>query len=226
MQLFLDSSDPREISKAKDWGVLDGVTTNPTLIARGGSRDMKDVLRKVLDASPGPVLCQAIGWEDKDQLVAQAKWLHGFSEKIIVKLPMSIAGIQALRNLKKEVRGIRIAVTLVSSIAQAYLVGKSGADIVAIFNGPLDQALDQEVELVAPVRKIYDNYGFTTKILSCGRYPRSFGQFAVAGTDICTLRFEYLALLFEHPFTEKRMRGFMGDWEGAFGKTTWPSQGE
>jgi transaldolase len=226
MQLFLDSSDPREISKAKDWGVLDGVTTNPTLIARGGSHDIKEILRKVLNASPGPVLCQAIGWEDKDSLISQAKWLHGFSEKIIVKLPMSIAGIQALLQLKKEVRGIKIAVTLVSSIAQAYLVGKSGADIVAIFNGPLDQALDQEVELVAPVRKIYENYGFPTKILSCGRYPRSFGQFAVAGTDICTLRFEYLALLFEHPFTEKRMRGFMGDWEGMFGKTTWPSAEE
>jgi transaldolase len=223
MQLFLDSSDPQEIAKATEWGVLDGVTTNPSLIARGGGRDMKAILRKVLDVSPGPVLCQAIGWEDRDQLMAQAKWLHSFSEKIIVKLPMSIAGIQALLRLKKDVRGIRIAVTLVSSVAQAYLVGKSGADIVAIFNGPLEQALDQDVELVGPVRTIYDNYGFPTKILSCGRYPKSFGQFAVAGTDICTMRFEYLSLLFEHPFTEKRMRGFMGDWEGAFGNATWPT---
>ncbi|MGO9307897.1 MAG: transaldolase family protein [Spirochaetia bacterium] len=226
MQLFLDSCDPREISTAKGWGVLDGVTTNPTLFSREGGRAIEDVLRGVLDASPGPVLCQAIGWEDKDSLIGQARWLHAFSEKIIVKLPMSVAGIQALLQLKKEARGIRIAVTLVSSIAQAYIVGKSGADIVALFNGPLDQALDQEVELVAPVRRVYDNYGFPTKILSCGRYPRSFGQFAVAGTDICTLRFEYLALLYEHPFTEKRMRGFMADWEGAFGKITWPSRGE
>ena len=175
---------------------------------------------------PGPVLCQAIGWEDKDRLMAQAKWLHSFSKKIIVKLPMSTAGIQALLQLKKEVNGIEIAVTLVSSIAQAYLVGKAGADIVAIFNGPLDQALDQEVELVAPVRKIYDDYGFPTKILSCGRYPRSFGQFAVAGTDICTMRFEYFALLFEHPFTEKRTRGFLGDWEEAFGKANWSETSE
>jgi transaldolase len=226
MQLFIDSADPEEITKARAWGVIDGVTTNPTLIARQRGRKMRDSLRSIVDASPGPVLCQAIGWQDTAPLVAQAKWLHGFSDKIVVKLPMSVAGIQALIQLKREAPGIRIAVTLVSSVAQAYLAGKSGADIVAIFNGPLDQALDQEVELVAPVRKIYDNYGFTTKILSCGRYPRSFGQFAVAGTDICTLRFEYLALLYEHPFTEKRMRGFMEDWEGAFGKTVWPSPGQ
>ncbi len=112
---------------------------------------------------------------------------------------------------------MKIAVTLVSSIAQAYLVGKSGADIVAMFNGPLDQALDQEVELVAPVRKIYDNYGFATKILSCGRYPRSFGQFAVAGTDICTLRFELLSPALRAPLhgeAHARVHGRLG---GVFG---------
>jgi len=224
MQLYLDSSDPREISKAREWGVIDGVTTNPSLISRGG-RDMREVLQRVVDASPGPVLCQAIGWADPEPLVAQAKWLHRFSDRIVVKLPMSIAGIQALLRLKQEVPGIRVAVTLVSSVAQAYLAGKSGADVVALFNGPLDQVLDQEVELVGPVRKIYANYGFATKILSCGRYPRAFGQFAEAGTDICTLRFEFLPLLFEHPFTDKRMRGFTDDWQRVFGAATWPTEG-
>lgn len=225
MQLYLDSSDPREIQKVSEWGVLDGVTTNPTLIAKAGS-DMQRTLRSILEASPGPVLCQAIGWADPAPLVAQARWLHAFCERIIVKLPMSIAGIQALLRLKKEVPGIKIAITLVASIAQAYLAAKAGADLVAIFNGPLELALDQEVELVAPVRKTFDNYGFATKILSCGRYPRSFGAFAVAGTDICTLRFEYFSLLYEHPFTEKRMRGFMEDWQSAFATATWPSAGE
>jgi transaldolase len=224
VQLFLDSSDPREIEKGREWGVIDGVTTNPTLIAKGG-RAMQETLRKVVDASPGPVLCQAMGWEDKSRLVAQARWLHEFSERIVVKLPMSTAGIQALLELKKTDPGIRIAITLVCSIAQAYLAGKAGADIVALFNGPLEQALDQEVELVAPVRRVYDNYGFATRILSCGRYPRSFAGFAVAGTDICTLRFDFLSLLFEHPYTEKRMRGFLEDWERAFGRETWPVAG-
>jgi transaldolase len=78
------------------------------------------------------------------------------------------------------------------------------------------------VDLVAPVKKIYANYGFTTKILSCGRFPRSFGQFAEAGTDICTLRFEFLKLLYDHPYTDQRMHGFLKDWCGAFGDQTWP----
>jgi transaldolase len=104
----------------------------------------------------------------------------------------------------------------------AYLAGKFGADIVAIFNGPLELALDQEVELVAPVKKIYTNYGFKTRILSCGRFPRAFGQFAEAGTDICTMRFEFMKLLFDHPYTDQRLNGFMADWKGVFGEKTWP----
>jgi transaldolase len=221
MQLYIDSSDPGEILRAREWGAIDGVTTNPTVICKGGS-DMRKTLSAVLEVSPGPVLCQVIGWDDRESLVAQAKWLRSFSEKIVVKLPMCPAGIMALRQLKSGVPGIRIAVTLVSSLAQAYLVGRAGADIVAIFNGPLEQSLDQDVDLVAPVRRIYDNYGFGTKILSCGRYPRSFGEYAVAGTDICTLKFEFISLLYEHPFTEKRMTGFMADWKRTFGDETWP----
>ncbi len=224
MQVFLDSADPREIVQARTWGAIDGVTTNPSLISRAGP-DMQKTLRAVLDASPGPVLCQAIGWDDPDSLSGQARWLHAFSDRIIVKLPMSPAGIMAVQKLKRESPGMKIAVTLVSSIAQAYLVAKAGADIVAIFNGPLEQALDQDVDLVAPVRTMYANYGFATKILSCGRYPRSFGDFAVAGTDICTMRFEFLTLLYEHPFTEKRMRGFMDDWRKVFADRTWPVAG-
>jgi len=221
MQIFIDSSDTAEIRQAKDWGIIQGVTTNPMLISKGGP-DMQLTLKKVLEASPGPVLCQAIGWHEVEPLKDQARWLHRLSEKVVVKLPMSPAGIRALLDLKAETPDMRIAITAIASIAQAYLAGKCGADIAAIFNGPLDQVLDQEVELVAPVRKIYDNYGFNTQILSCGRLPSSFGEFAVAGTDICTLRFEFLRMLYEHPFTEKRMNGFLQDWRGTFGDETWP----
>ena len=221
MQLFIDSSDPKEIAKALEWGAIDGVTTNPSVIAKSGG-DIRKTLAGVIEASPGPVLCQAVGWDDKDSLVAQAKWLAAQSDKIVVKLPICQNGIMALRQLKREAPGIKIAMTLVSSVAQAYLVGKAGADIVAIFNGPLEQSIDQDVDLVAPVRKMYDNYGFTTKILSCGRYPRSFGEYAIAGTDICTMKFEFIPLLYEHPFTEKRMLGFMADWKRSFGDQTWP----
>ena len=167
-------------------------------------------------------MAQAIGWSDPEPLVAQARWLHSFSEKIVVKLPMSRAGIQALLRLKQEDASLKVAVTMVSSVSQAYLCGKAGADIVAIFNGPLDQGVDEPVRLVGPVRKIYDNYGFATQILSCGRFPRIFGQFAEDGTDICTLRINYMKLLYEHSFTEARKNGFATDWQSTFGAETWP----
>ena len=221
MQIYLDSSDPKEILTARERGVIDGVTTNPSLIAKGGP-DKEKTLRGVLEASPGRVLCQAIGWDDRSALMGQARWLHALSERIVVKLPLSVAGLQALIQLKNESSKITISTTMVVTIAQAYLSAKAGADIVSIFNGPLDQALDQQVELVAPVRKVFGNYGFKTKILSCGRFPRAFGEFAVAGTDICTMKLEFLKLLYEHPFTDKRYNGFMDDWRKVFGDETWP----
>jgi transaldolase len=223
MELFLDSSNAREIEEVRSWGLLSGVTTNPSLISKAGP-DMEKTLGDVVDASPGPVLVQVIGWRQPGPLIAQAKWLHGFSDQIIVKLPMSIAGIQALLQLKQDMPKLRIAITAVASLSQAYLCGKAGADVVAIFNGPLDQDSDTPVELVAPVRKIYDNYGFRTKILSCGRFPRIFGQFAKAGTDICTMKMEFMRLLYEHSFTDRRMNGFMEDWKATFDDKTWPGK--
>ena len=223
MELYLDSSNPSEIQEACAWGLISGVTTNPSLISAAGP-DMQKTLRGVVEASPGPVLVQAIGWSDPAPLVSQARWLHDFSDKIIVKLPMSPAGIKALLELKKQAPELRIAVTLVASIAQAYLCGKAGSDIVAVFNGPLDQVTDSMLEMVAPIKKIYANYGFKTKVLSCGRYPRLFGEVAEAGTDICTMKFEFMRLLYEHPFTDKRMQGFMQDWQKTFGSQTWPEK--
>jgi transaldolase len=223
MELFLDSSNPKEIAEARAWGILTGVTTNPMLIAAGGP-DKEKTLRGVVEASPGPVLAQVIGWHDPKPMIGQARWLHAFSEKIIVKLPISVAGLQALTALKRELPDIKIAVTAVASVSQAYLVGKLGADIVAVFNGPLDQATDSMLELVAPIKKIYANYGFQTRVLSCGRYPRLFGEVAAAGTDICTMKLEFMRLLYEHTFTDARMQGFMKNWQAVFGDQTWPEK--
>jgi transaldolase len=221
MQLYLDSSNPEEILTARSWGILDGVTTNPSLMSKAGP-DMQAALRAVLQASPGPVFCQVIGWNEVEPLKAQARWLHQFSDRIIVKIPMSVAGIRAAHELKKESPAIRLAITAVSTVAQAVLVAKAGADVVAIFNGPLDLEQDEPVSIVVPVRAIYDRNGFKTKILSAGRYPRAFGEYAAAGTDIVTLRMDFMKLLFEHAFTDKRMNGFLRDWQEAFGNQTWP----
>ena len=221
MDLFLDSSNPKEILEVRGWGLLSGVTTNPGLISAAGP-DMEKTLRGVVDASPGPVLVQVIGWHDPDPMIRQARWLHAFSDQIIVKLPASVAGLQALQQLKAELPDLRLAVTAIASLAQAYLAAKAGADVAAIFNGPLDQAEDTPHDMIAPIRQIYTNYGFKTKILACGRYPRLFGEIAVAGADICTLRMEFMRLLSEHSFTEQRMNGFLKSWRGTFGEKTWP----
>ena len=221
MELYLDSSNSREILEARSWGLLSGVTSNPGLIAAAGP-DMEQTLRGIVEASPGPVFAQVIGWHDPRTMIGQARWLHQFSSRIIVKLPASIAGLQALQQLKQELPQLRLAVTAIASIAQAYLAAKAGADVAAIFNGPLDQAEDTAYDMIAPVRKIYDNYGFQTKILACGRYPRLFGEIAVAGADICTMRMEFMRLLYEHSFTEQRMNVFLKSWQSTFGDRTWP----
>ena len=223
MELFLDSVDPAEILEARKWGLLAGVTTNPGLIAAAGP-DMEKTLAAVVDASPGPVLAQVIGWREPEPMVRQARWLHASSDRIIVKLPASVAGLQALQQLKQELPDLRLAVTAIASLAQAYLAAKAGADIAAIFNGPLDQAEDTAHDMIAPVRQIYANYGFKTKILACGRYPRLFGEVAVAGADICTMRMEFMRLLYEHSFTEQRMNAFLKSWRATFGDMTWPER--
>lgn len=220
MELFLDSSNPTEILEARSWGLLAGVTTNPSLIAAAGPQ-MEKTLAAVLDASPGPVFVQVIGWRDPAPMVLQARRLHSVSERIIVKLPASVAGLQALQQIKAELPQLQLAVTAIASLAQAYLAAKAGADIAAIFNGPLDQAEDTAHDLIAPIRQIYTNYGFATKILACGRYPRLFGEIAVAGADICTMRMEFMRLLYEHSFTDQRMNGFLASWRGVWDDKTW-----
>ena len=221
MDLFLDSSNPKEILEARSWGLLAGVTTNPSLISAAGP-DMEKTLRGVVEASPGPVFAQVIGWHDPEPMIRQARWLHAFSDQIIDKLPASIAGLQALQQLKTDLPDLRLAVTAIASLAQAYMAAKAGADIAAIFNGPLDQGEDTAHDMIAPIRQIYTNYGFKTKILACGRYPRLFGEIAVAGADICTMKMEFMRLLYEHSFTEQRMNGFLKSWRGVFDDKTWP----
>ncbi len=222
MELLLDSGDPKEIEEISKTGLLSGVTTNPKIYGRLGTDFLKR-LDAIIEASPGYVFTQVIGADDAHEMMAQARWLAAKSKKMIVKLPMTRAGIQALQLLKKEKPEIKIAVTAVCAVWQAFICGKAGADIVALFNGPLDTVSDTPVLIVEPVKKIFDNYGYKTKILSCGRFPRGVAEFAVAGSDFCTMGAEFFRALFEHPYTYQRMAGFKEDWEGAFGAKKWPT---
>jgi len=223
MKLLLDSGLPEEIEEIKATGMLSGVTTNPKIYGKLGTDYLKR-LKDILAVAPGCVFTQVIGWHDTEEMIKQARWLSEQSEKIIVKLPISVEGLQALMRLKKENSQMRIAISVVSSISQALLAGKAGADIVALFNGAFDTVSDTPVRIVEPVKKIYQNYGFKTEILSCGRFPRGVGEFAVEGSDYCTVQAEYFRMLYEHPYTYMRMKGFAEDWQGAFSDKTWPTK--
>ncbi len=223
MEILLDSADPREVREIASLGLIRGITTNPTLYAaqaRGAS--FVDRLGELIEASPGYVFTQVIGRHDADAMMRQARWLGRQSDKVVVKLPMTVAGIEAVIRLKREDPTIKLAVTAVASVAQALIVGLAGADVVALFNGPLDTVSDTPVEMVGPVRQIYAASGLPTRILSCGQFARGVGEYAAAGTDMITLRREYLDLIYEHPYTDKRLSGFLEDWAGAFSDATWP----
>lgn len=225
MEILLDSADPREIREVAKLGLIRGITTNPTLYAtQAAGIPFVDRLAELIEVSPGHVFTQVIGRDDRDAMMRQARWLARQSPKVIVKLPMTPAGIHAVMELKREDPSIRLAVTAVASVAQALIAGTAGADVVALFNGPLDTVSDTPVDLVGPVRQIYSACGFATLILSCGRFPRGVGAYAAAGTDMITLRREYLNAAYEHPYTDKRMAGFLADWHREFGDATWPGE--
>ena len=222
MELLLDSGEPKEIEEAKASGLLAGVTTNPKIYANLGT-DFVQRLSAIVEASPGYVFTQVIGWHDVDEMLGQARWLARKSPKIVIKLPMSVAGLQAVQILKKELPDTTLAVTAVASVWQALMCAKAGADIVALFNGPLDTVSDVPVRIVEPVKQIFKNYGYTTRVLSCARFPRSTAEFAMDGSDLCTLGIEFWRMLFDHPYTYQRMMGFGEDWRRAFGDQKWPT---
>ena len=140
MEFLLDSACPKEIEEVTSWGLITGVTTNPSLYGKMAD-DFVKRLQEILEVSPGVVYTQVIGADDRDDMVRQARWIASQSEKIIVKLPMTNAGIQACVQLKKESPEITIAITAVATMAQAFLAGKAGADVCALFNGPLDLSI-------------------------------------------------------------------------------------
>ena len=221
MELLLDTGKPEEIEEVKATGLLAGVTTNPKIYGKLGT-DFKKRLQEIIEASPGYVFTQVIGWHNVDEMVGQARWLADQSEKIVVKLPMCVEGLRAAQRLKKDNPEMTIAITAVASIAQALLSAKAGADIIALFNGALDTVSDSPVHIVTPVKQILKNYDYDCRVLSCARFPRGAGEFAAAGSDMCTLGKEFFYALFDHPYTYLRLCGFKEDWQGSFGKEIWP----
>lgn len=210
MKLFIDSAQIEEITEAHALGVIDGVTTNPSLVAKTG-KPFEQVVREILKVIDGPVSLEVVGI-NADTMVAEARKLASFGENVVVKIPMLPEGLKAVKRLKAE--GINTNVTLVFSSSQALLAAKAGASYVSPFIGRLDDISHQGMELVSQIREIFDNYDFEAEILVASvRHPLHLVEAALLGADVATVPFQVIMNLTKHPLTDKGLQKFLDDWE-------------
>lgn len=210
MQFFIDTANVDEIREATEMGLVDGVTTNPSLVAKTG-RDFHEVLREICRLVEGkPVSAEVIGTRS-DEMLAEARTLAAIAPNIVVKIPLILEGLKAVRRLNKE--GIRTNVTLCFSPSQALLAAKAGATYISPFVGRLDDVSTRGMELIEQIRTIYDNYDFQTQILVASvRDPIHVVEAALIGADVATLPFAVMKKLLDHPLTEIGLKRFLDDW--------------
>lgn len=212
MKIFLDTAIVDEIRTAHSWGVVDGVTTNPSLIAQSG-RKFEDVVREICSIVDGPVSAEVIS-PGAAGMVAEARPLAAIHPNVVIKVPLTAEGLKAAHALKKE--GIRTNVTLVFSPAQALLAAKAGASFVSPFVGRLDDVSHVGMELVQQIRSIFDNYAMECEIIAASvRSPLHVVDSALAGADIATVPFKVLEQCLHHPLTDLGIERFLKDWERA-----------
>ncbi len=210
MQLFLDTAFIAQIEEAKSLGILDGVTTNPTHVAHTGL-PAREVYRQILDAVDGPVSLECIAL-DAEGIVKEARELAALADNVVIKVPVMQEGLKAVKQLTAE--GIKTNVTVVFSAMQATLAAKCGATYVSPFVGRLDLIGHCGMDLVREIKAIYDNYGFTTKILSAAlRNPGHVLESALAGADVATMPLEMMKQLYYHPMTDAGIAQFLEDWK-------------
>ncbi len=210
MQFFIDSADVGEIKKALSLGLCDGVTTNPSLVAKTG-RGFEEVLREVVALVPGPISAEVTA-TDAEGMLAEARHYAKFGPQVVVKIPLIVEGLRAVKTLTAE--GVKTNVTLCFSPVQALLAAKAGATYVSPFVGRLDDISQDGMEMVADILQIYRNYGFATKVLVASvRHPVHVLQAATLGADVATLPFSVIEQLARHPLTDAGLKKFLADWE-------------
>ena len=210
MKFFIDTANVAEIKEANDMGMVDGVTTNPSLIAKEG-RDFKEIITEICAIVDGPISAEVISLEAAG-MVSEARELVKIHENIVVKIPMTIDGLKAVRTLSSE--GIKTNVTLVFSTLQALMAAKAGATYVSPFIGRLDDLAQDGLVLVDQIVTIYDNYDYDTEVIVASvRNPLHVLDSALMGADIATIPFNILAKLAAHPMTDRGIAAFMADWE-------------
>lgn len=215
MQFFIDTANLDEIKAAMDMGLVDGVTTNPSLMSKEAS-DWREIASEICRLVPGPVSLEVISL-DAEGMVREARDLVQYGPNVVVKVPMTGEGLKAVRILKSM--DIETNVTLVFSAAQALLAAKAGAAYVSPFLGRLDDVGQDGMELVQQILTIYANYGFSTRIIAASvRHPLHVLDAALAGAHIATVPYKILAQLLNHPLTDKGIAAFLKDWEKKEGK--------
>ncbi len=214
MELYIDTANIDEIREANDLGVLDGVTTNPSLIAKEGVK-YSARLDEICKVVSGPVSAEVIALEHK-AMVAEGREHAKIASNIVVKLPCTIDGLKACKTLSDE--GMRTNMTLCFQSMQAMLVAKAGAYLVSPFIGRLDDISQDGMDLISQIRAIYDNFGFETKILAASvRHPLHMVQCALAGADVATVPMSVIRQLLKHPLTDVGLKKFLEDYNKAFG---------
>jgi len=210
MQLFLDTADVNEIREAWSWGILDGVTTNPTHIAATG-RDFDSVLAEIFEIVDGPVSVESVA-TDARGIIEQGRRIAALHRNAVVKVPVTVEGLKAVRGLAAE--GVKTNATLCFSPLQAFLAAKAGATYISPFIQRLDFVGHDGLELVRQIREIYDHYHFPTKILAASiRSPKQVLESLLAGADVATMPMNVLRALYDHPLTEAGLASFLKDWE-------------
>jgi transaldolase len=212
MKFFLDTANVDEIREAVDLGLIDGVTTNPSLIAREG-KDYRKALEEVCEIVEGPVSAEVIS-EDFEGILVEGRDLARIADNIVVKAPLTAQGLKATKRFSQD--GISVNVTLCFSPTQALLAAKAGASYISPFVGRLDDIGQTGMEMVKEIIHIYDNYGFETEVLVASvRSPTHVLQAALAGADVATVPFAVLKQLLHHPLTDKGLKKFIQDWQAA-----------
>lgn len=211
MKIFIDTGSIKEIKEAASFGVLDGVTTNPSLIAKEGRTDINKYYEEVCKIVSGPVSAEVIS-KDYNGILKEGRELTKIAPNIYVKVPLIMEGLKAVKTFKDE--GIHTNVTLCFSPSQAVLAAKAGADIVSPFIGRLDDISERGMGLIEQIMQIYGNYGYTTEVLVASiRHPLHFVEACLLGADISTLPFKVLDQLVKHPLTDIGLEKFISDWK-------------
>lgn len=209
MKIFLDTANLKQIKEAVSWGIVDGVTTNPTLVSK---EDMKfeDLIKKICKVVPGPVSVESVSTKAKD-IIQEARGLANLADNIAVKIPIGLEGLKATKVLASE--GIQVNTTLIFSSNQALLAAKAGTAFVSPFIGRLDDISHEGMVLIDEIVSIFNNYGFETEIIVASiRHPLHVVEAALTGADIATIPFSVLEKMMRHPLTDIGIEKFLKDW--------------